>query len=146
MKKLMAIAALAASMLAGGTAIADGPGGSEEARDAQGRQTNNVECGDNSDVAGMDLYAGENGAEFCNDTDNGVLQGRVIVGMSDEQGSGPYAAADGDRDNTESRLRGYVRVDPNGVDCSNVPYRQEDGAINDADSTDPNHDTPCRFV
>ena len=105
------------AFMAMSVARADGPGGSSEhqtqckgrnstggpsrpgdERRCQTVYTNNVTCGDNVDVAGLDVFLGPGGAEVCNDDDDLPLQGRVMVSVDAGSGSG-FAGADGDADN-----------------------------------------------
>lgn len=95
----------------GGVALADGPSGSTE-------EDNQVECGEDltGGEAPLAVFAGETGAEACNDGDDLPVQGRVIASAEG------YVAADGDDDNVfegDDTLTGYARVDDGGLHCGN---------------------------
>jgi hypothetical protein len=102
MKKLLAVLGVAAvSALAFG-ANAFGDTGSSEPRDADGNQTNQVDCGTATADAGIaQVNAGGDPAsggyvEVCNDGTEGPVQGSIYAQGS---ASGGSAAADGDADN-----------------------------------------------
>lgn len=125
MRRTALIAAVVVAAFAGwGTASADGPGGSSEhhaeCTDPESGSTfvgppgstaedcpegtegetvhdNNVTCGDNTEVAGLDVFFGPGGFEVCNDDTDIPIQGRVMV--SEPLTPTGYAGADGDRDN-----------------------------------------------
>jgi hypothetical protein len=92
----------------GGTAAsADGPSGSTESG-------NNVTCANGTEAGGVLVYAGTNGAEWCNDGRSGpvsdaLTQGRIIVALN---GADSYLATDGDVDNP-SITTGSIRVQLN---------------------------------
>ncbi|HEX9713894.1 MAG TPA: hypothetical protein VGB52_15235 [Actinomycetota bacterium] len=147
-KAIVALCALGAAFLTA-PAIADGPSGSQEERqacidDASGAEVprqsdgacpdgstdttvweNNVTCGDGQDAGVGRIYAGANGVEVCNDGSGALpLHGRIIVTSDD----GGYVAADGDRDNAPE-AQGWARVDGSGLRCG-----ADDGSL---DATHP---------
>jgi hypothetical protein len=103
-------------------AYADGPGGSTEHRqaciDGSGNEVapnpdgscpsgstettvyeNDVTCGDNNDVGGLDVFVGPGGVEICSDDDSPApLQGRIMAAGDPASQSG-FVGADGDKDN-----------------------------------------------
>jgi hypothetical protein len=116
----------------GANAYADGPGGSTEHRegcidDATGEEVpknpdgscpegssaatindNDVTCGSDDDVAGLDVSSSSSGVEVCNDDADVPIQGRVMAAGDAANQSG-YAGADGDKDNVVP-LDGWIGV------------------------------------
>jgi hypothetical protein len=76
---------------------------------------NQVDCNEqNSQVSqqGINVYAGANGLEVCDDGGTTPIDGRVIVSKDG------YASIDGDNSNPGAG-NGYARVDQNGPHCGN---------------------------
>lgn len=112
-------------------AHADGPGGSTEHRagcvDGTGSEVppnpdgscpegssaatifdNDVTCGENTDVAGFDVFVGAGGVEVCNDGGNASApQGRVMAAGDPASQSG-FVGADGDKDNSPEQAQGWL--------------------------------------
>ena len=138
MRKLTLTAGLALALGLGGSALADGPGGSHEEDlvcDEFGNCTtqwdNQVTCGTNNDVGGTDVYAAENGVEVCSDSADLPIQGRIIATTDD----GGYVAADGDGDNPEE-AQGWARLDGSGARCGDIAT-DDDTPAGNADATHP---------
>ncbi len=117
----------------GAAAYADGPGGSTEhhqdcrnnttgavTHDVSGpcptgstastHYTNDVECGSNNDVGGLDVAAGPSGFEICSGDGSSLpVQGRVMAAGDPASQSG-YAGADGDVDNSPAQAGGWLGV------------------------------------
>jgi hypothetical protein len=93
---------------------------------------NQVDCNEDAsqDVAGAQLYAGDNGAELCNEGGFAapIIEGRAIATTDD----GGYLAIDGDNDNT-APLNGYARFDESGPHCGNTT-NQDSGSAQDANT------------
>lgn len=101
MRKLLATAAglaLAGSLAFGPAALADR--GSEDGK-------NQVTCGENHDVNGLDVYVGPDAIEACQDSEGADPQGRIYV---DSSGVG----IDGDADNADTPT-GYAKVGSDGT-------------------------------
>lgn len=113
-------------------AYADGPGGSTEhhqdCTDAGGttthdvsgpcptgstsstHYTNDVECGTNNDVGGLDVFVGSGGVEVCSgDGSPAPFQGRIMAAGDPASQSG-YVGADGDVDNSPSQAGGWIGI------------------------------------
>jgi hypothetical protein len=107
--------------LAAGPAFGHGPSGSHEEDGSPAAWDNQVTCGAGTSTPVGVVYAGQNGAEVCNDGRGAVpVQGRIIV-TSDQGG---YVAADGDADNAPE-AQGWIRVDGNGVRCGDEAGRRD---------------------
>lgn len=120
--RLLVLVGLVAVVAIGANAYADGPGGSTEHHegcidDTTGEEVaknpdgscpegssaatindNDVTCGSDDDVAGLDVSASSAGVEACNDDADVPLQGRIMA-ASDPANQSGYAGADGDKDN-----------------------------------------------
>lgn len=120
MKKILSALAAAALSLAMFAPTAFGTE-SSEGKDADGNDTNEVDCGTaTAEAPGLiQVNAGggpEGGfVEVCNDNDNGLIQGSAYAEGSTSGGS---VAADGDGDNPEGNARGWAKVSTDGsVQC-----------------------------
>ena len=132
-RTLIVAGLVAGSMTITGAAFAT-PGGSTESTDdpeTEVNESNQVTCGSEDDVNGIDVSANASGIEVCSDDAEDPIQGRVI--LSSER----YASIDGDADNAEKdpALAGYARLDEDGPSCGNT----EGG---DTDSTVDNNAAP----
>jgi hypothetical protein len=85
---------------------------------------NQVDCNEaNSKGAnGVNVYAGPNGAEVCDDGGTTPIDGRVVVDANSKS-----VSVDGDNSNP-GQSTGYVRVDQGGIHC---------GSPDNEDSTNP---------
>jgi len=109
--------------------VADDDGDGTVDEDGVGNAVNNpeenqVDCseGNSTDVGGVTyVYAGENGAEVCDDRSTLPIDGRVVVDA--ENG---YVAIDGDNSNPGASS-GYARLDPDGPHCGDE-NNQDSGA------------------
>ena len=116
MKKLLAVLGVTAlSALALGANAFAGPQ-STEPLDADGNQTNQVDCGEPTADAGIaQVNAGGDPVsggyvEVCNDGTEGPVQGSIYAEGS---ASGGSAAADGDADNA-AEAQGWARAGTDG--------------------------------
>jgi hypothetical protein len=85
---------------------------------------NQVDCNEDSSVAEapINVYAGTNGVEVCDDDSTTPIDGRVIVDFDEG-----YAAIDGDGSNP-GPSSGYARLDPDGPHCGDDAHNQDSGA------------------
>ena len=140
-RTLIVAGLVAGSMTITGAALADGPGGSNEPGDNPAtpdvvEPDNEVQCGENNDVNGFDVYVGSNGFETCSDEDGAAIQGRVAGG---ENESGYYLTIDGDATNEDQNesLGGYILLRSDGeIGCG--PTGGGDATDSDATATPDN--------
>ena len=129
---ILFVAVIAVFGMAGFAAQADGPGGSTEhhqdctdgagvtTHDVSGQcpsgstasthYTNDVQCGSNTNVGGLDVFVGPGGVEVCSGGDSPApLQGRVMAAGDPASQSG-FVGADGDMDNSPAQAGGWLGV------------------------------------